>query len=350
MIAERTTPTAGEWPAEDLEEVLRCPVCASPYRTTLYTDLRDRLFGCPGRWTLRRCDSCGSVYLDPRPTPDSIGRAYEHYYTHQITEREDVSRLGFLRRIRRSLANGYLNRRFGADYRPASRLGGLAFAFVPGMRHALDALGRHLPHPWPGARLLDIGCGNGDFLDLARRSGWRVTGVELDPAATKLARDRGLEVFQGTIDALPRGAGTFDVITLSHVIEHVHDPVGLLARCRELLRSGGWLWIDTPNLESFGYGRFGAHWRGLEPPRHLVLFTKRSLLRALHEAGFTHVRPMPWRPVAAWTFPVSAGIGARGTYKDGDPLSASARILGLVVDLRSWRDERRREFLTVTAQ
>lgn len=78
----------------------------------------------------------------------------------------------------------------------------------------------------------------------------------------------------------------FDVITLNHVIEHVSDPIELLRSCYRLLKLGGQLWLQTPNIDSLGSRRYGRHWRGLEPPRHLVLFDPVSLRSALHQAGF----------------------------------------------------------------
>lgn len=338
-----------DWPAQDLEGVERCPVCDSEDRRLLYEGLHDRLFGAPGRWTVYSCLACGSAYLDPRPTRESIGRAYERYFTHEATGRENLHGLGWWRRVRRAVANGYLNRRFGTDYRPSSRLGGWLLQFVPGPRHSLDALGRHLPRPAPGMSLLDVGCGNGDFLDIARRAGWRVMGVEPDPVAVEVARSRGLDVRLGTIEALAGMTRAFDVITLSHVIEHVHDPLSLLMRCRMLLRPNGWIWIDTPNLDSFGHRRYGAAWRGLEPPRHLVLFTIGSLTQALRQAGFGRVEWAPWRPVASGTYAVSEAIRSHETYSDGKAVPLSPKIHGVCADVGASFRQRWREFLTLTA-
>lgn len=339
------------WPDDELEWVRHCPVCGSAKRRILYDGLRDRLFGAPGLWALWSCLSCGAAYLDPRPTRSSIGRAYARYYTHQVEEsREDLGDLGLWRRLRRASTNGYLNRRFGTDYRPASRLAGFLVQFVPWKRHQLDALGRHLPRPRPGQSLLDVGCGNGAFLDLARRAGWQVMGVEPDPTAAAIARARGLDVRLGQIEFLDGMAEGFDVVTLSHVIEHVHDPIALLERCRVLLRPGGWLWIDTPNLKSFGHRRYGPAWMHLDPPRHLVLFTPNSLALALERAGYGSLQLAPWRPVASSTYPVSETIAASGAYEPAKPTSAIVSIRALWADIWSWRQGAAREFVTVVVR
>jgi len=111
------------WPAGGLEAVSSCPVCRSIYRRTLYEGLSDRLlFGAPGEWTLYKCLDCGCGYLDPRPTMQTIILAYQQYNTHVSPGKVTTDALNVLRRLRRMLANGFLNWRFGTDFRPSSRV------------------------------------------------------------------------------------------------------------------------------------------------------------------------------------------------------------------------------------
>ena len=79
------------------------------------------------------------------------------------------------------------------------------------------------------------------------------------------------------------------MITLSHVIEHVHNPVALLKVCRRLLKPTGQLWLETPNIDGAGHRQYMKNWRGLEPPRHLVLFNSQSLAKALFASGFARI-------------------------------------------------------------
>lgn len=281
--------TTTDWPLADLEWVSACPVCRATGRHPMHAGLTDGVFGsAPGRWQMWRCTRCWTGYLSPRPTSDSVMRAYATYYTHRSVEATS-------RPVnwRDRLENGYVNSRYGAKRVPASRLGPWVFQLLPIRRSAIDRSYRHLPRRLHAARLLDVGCGDGAFLAIARDCGWTVTGVEPDPVAAALARGRGLEVRLGGIETLHDEVRKFDVITLSHVIEHVHAPIQLLSSCYSLLRPGGWLWIETPNLESEGHRLFGRHWRGLEAPRHLVIFNRRSLESALRAAGFSSVRDEP---------------------------------------------------------
>jgi 2-polyprenyl-3-methyl-5-hydroxy-6-metoxy-1,4-benzoquinol methylase len=120
-----------------------------------------------------------------------------------------------------------------------------------------------------------------------RTLGWSVTGVDPDPKAVEAGRSRGLEVFAGTISDVPSGK-RYDAITLNHVIEHVQDPVGLLLECGRRLRpENGKIIITTPNLDSLGHRWFKGYWRGLEVPRHLLLFSQAALTNCVARSGLS---------------------------------------------------------------
>lgn len=277
------------WPQGELERVSACPICESPSREILHEQLVDNVFFvAPGRWTLHRCSECGSAYLDPRPDVASIGKAYGTYYTHSTDAiGTEANQPSGIRLWRRMLANGYINHRYGTKLKPSIALGAWVAPFLSQLRQSLDARFRYLPKPTKGQRLLDVGCGNGDFLANASSAGWDVLGLEPDPKAAAAAMKRGLEVRVGTIEMLPNESDCFDVITLSHVIEHVHAPQEVMRRVHRLLKPGGIVYIETPNIESSGAKLFGKNWRGLETPRHLVLFNVDSLQTLLVQTGFT---------------------------------------------------------------
>ncbi|MDA3875628.1 MAG: class I SAM-dependent methyltransferase, partial [Halothiobacillus sp.] len=176
------------------------------------------------------------------------------------------------------------------QHHPASGLGQWVARLLPGQRQKLDKGFRYLPKPAQGQRLLDIGCGNGDFLVSAQEAGWQVLGLEPDPKAAATTRQRGLDVTVGTVDILAGESSSFDAITLSHVIEHVHEPVQLLQAVHRLLKPGGVVYIDTPNIQSHGAQLFWKNWRGLETPRHLALFNPASLTGLLSASGFDDIK------------------------------------------------------------
>lgn len=325
------------WPDADLESVRACPACRSSERTLLYGGLQDRIVSAPGDWSLWRCGSCGTAYLDPRPTEASIGRAYgDDYVTHEPPV--DRSGGGTLVRARRRLLNGYLNRRYGYSLEPALAAGEWIVPRLPWAAVRTDRWIRHL-HPRPGARrLLDFGCGNGEFLLQMRGLGWNVRGLDFDPDAVAEARAAGLSVELGSLDRLDPEVDLFDAITLGHVVEHLHDPLSVLARARRLLRTGGMIWMATPNVQALGHRLFRESWFGLDPPRHLVLFNAESLPRLLREAGFERVEVLPPVPGARWLFPPSHAI-ARGRHplKEVAPLPPALRVRAVLAELAARR-------------
>ena len=288
-----------------LESVPDCLICARG-GTLLYGDLRDWVFGAPGSWRMLECRSCGLAWLSPRLAPADIGAAYAEYYTHDGQQAGNVFRdvvpfAGAIERSRRWIAGWFGEvagriraRQLGYPFGPASP--GVALATrlaerIPVIRDSAVLTVAALP-PGAGRRLLDVGCGSGEFLQRMRSFGWEAVGVEPDPVAAARARSAALDVRDGLLVDAAFEDDFFDAIVLSHVIEHVHDPVELLRECRRVLRPGGVLKIMTPNLHSVGHRRFGADWRGLEPPRHLHLFSSRSLSSCIRKAGLavTEVR------------------------------------------------------------
>lgn len=282
------TPWDQPWSASGLQAVPRCPGCGSQARSVLYERLVDNVFFvASGRWTLHQCKDCQSAYLDPRPDEATIVNAYGTYYTHVAGDgRKPTAELSRLRRLRRRLANGYLNRRHGTQRQPASTLGAVLLAGLPRVRQSLDVAFRFLARPRLGQTLLDVGCGNGGFLSCAAEAGWIVSGVDPDPKALAVAASLGHDVRQGGIETFDGEKARFDVITLNHVIEHLHQPAEVIRAAWHLLKPGGVLYIDTPNIQSRGLKRFGKNWRGLEAPRHLVLFSRKGLVNLLTHVGF----------------------------------------------------------------
>lgn len=348
------------WPANELESLGRCPVCRAPERTVVHQALADGLFHCSeDRWTLYACSLCATHYLDPRPTEESIGRAYASYLTHDPPDSGEAGPVGSPgtgpRQLLRALANGYRNARWGTRLEPQLRWGRFLVPCMPLLRDALVQQLRSLPRPpaGPDARLLDIGCGNGAFLQLARSAGWHAQGMDFDGAAVSAARSSGLDVRQGGLELLlAEQAQSFAWVGLSHVLEHVHDPVRWLQAIHRLLRSGGMLWLQTPNIGSLGHHRYGADWRGLEPPRHLSLWTLDTLSHTLERVGFNSVRPLRTPVLTAMEVYASSDAMRRGADHAAIaalPLARRRHLRYLWPAIRQHWSLRSGEFLTVIA-
>lgn len=278
------------WSRGALEPVERCPACGSSKRDVRLYSRHDDGGVMPDVWRMVRCGGCESVYLDPRPDADSLPRAYLDYYTHQA-EQEDVPEGGAGGLIW-PLVHGYLNWRFGMRRTPSNKIGALLFLVIEPLRLKLDYYGRHLARaqfPQLG-RLLDVGCGNGAFLLRAREIGWHVTGCEPDLKAVEACRAQGLYVIQGDVFSKALNGELFDVVTISHVLEHVVDPPALLERSFTLLRPGGLLWLALPNPHSLGLRIFGSAWRGLHVPFHLCIPSQARLRRWMEATGYVSIQ------------------------------------------------------------
>jgi len=196
-------------------------------------------------FTLVRCLGCGLVYVSPRPEGALLAAYYEDYYG----ERHVVLKQLFL---------GARVRRVGP--------------------------------PQPGGRLLDIGCGSGEFLLACKRRGWDVVGIEHErsPIIERCAA-LGLTVeTPATLPALPDAS--FHVVSLSHVLEHLPNPRKVLLEAHRVLVPGGRLLVETPNFGSWQARLSGRTWHHLDVPRHLLHFDRAALEGLLAAAGFASGR------------------------------------------------------------
>lgn len=259
------------WMDADLESVTACPTCGGAERELLYHELADQVFAIAGgKWSLQRCAACSSAFLDPRPAEHAIGRLYAGgYYTHT-----------------RPVAHVQRGRLFEAALR-ARRL------TDPRFRSAHARRMRHLPLPRPKARLLDVGCGSGQFVADACARGWDASGIDTDALAIAAGRSAGLPVSTSALEEVAHTQpASVDVVTMEHVLEHVSDPLKFLCAARRLLRPSGTLWLATPNIDAAGHTRFGHAWKHLDPPRHFVVFTSSALDDVLDAAGFRDVQAL----------------------------------------------------------
>jgi 2-polyprenyl-3-methyl-5-hydroxy-6-metoxy-1,4-benzoquinol methylase len=290
----------------------RCLACGGG-GVGLYQELQDHLSGAPGRWHMVQCadPGCALLWLDPKPLQADLIKAYASYHTHGRQRGRSATDLGL----------SALN----ATCKLAS--------------HALElgsALGRQrrqlrtmfLGGGAPG-RLLEVGCGSGRFLDRMRRAGWAVQGTDIDPVvAARIRRRYAIDIDVGELQSLRYAADSFDAVALSQVIEHVYDPRQVLAECRRVLRPGGRLVLATPNARSVAHRRYGRSWRGLEPPRHLHIFTAQALARCATDAGLRVQRLQTLSAESAGIYRASDALRAAESPPAGGSAAWSV--------LRSW--------------
>ncbi|MDQ6615887.1 MAG: class I SAM-dependent methyltransferase [Actinomycetota bacterium] len=252
-------------------EVAPCPLCGeeAPFEA-VYRDCHDVLHWGPGTYSVVRCCTCQLVRTSPRPHVSALGEFYpSQYYDHAAPEERELNGAG--RVIKAALRAPY-HRRYGSsvDLDPPDR---------------------------PGRRFLDIGCGTGVRLARAARLGWEAWGVEPTAAAVAVARSRPEisedRLVMATLDDALLPEGTFDLATMSHVLEHVPDPVATVALLRRLLGPDGRIRMWVPDFASLERRMFRRSWLGLDVPRHLFHFTPATLTDLLHRGGFEVERLVP---------------------------------------------------------
>ena len=239
-------------------ETIVCPVCTSPdYKAERIVADRFRVLN-ERTYSLVRCSTCKLIYLNPRPDSASIGAFYDTpgYDPFGSADGAPVS------------ASTKLYQKF----RPLS-IRRKAARVIDGLK--------------PADRCLDVGCATGEFLVELKRRGYEADGCEPSAKAAQYARDKyGMRVWTGGIDAVPAHAGPYKLITLWHVLEHVHKLRETLETARQLLAPRGRLAIAVPNPLSFDAKAYGDKWVAWDAPRHLYHFEPPVMLDLLIRAGY----------------------------------------------------------------
>ena len=211
---------------------------------------------CSNRWDFWQCDVCSAVWLDPRPAVSELAAIYPPtYYAYQIEQKVSALSLKGKEVLDRMKFAGVL-RTIGAEPRS----------------------------------YLDIGCGNGRYLDVFAKRGIskdNIYGLELSDSQIKELQLRGYKAFNRRVeDCEEIPPGSIDLATMFHVIEHVADPKTVVERIATWLSEGGHLVIETPNINSVDARIFKkTFWGGYHIPRHWTLFNEKSLRQLFEAAG-----------------------------------------------------------------
>lgn len=238
-----------------------CPACHS---TSIHTQLRAKDHTVSQKeFEVWHCDSCTLRFTQDVPEQEAIGAYYQsdNYISHSDTKKGLVNRLYHIVR----------DHTLKTKQKLVQQQTGLT-----------------------KGKLLDIGCGTGAFLNTMQKAGWQITGLE--PDAT--AREKAASLYNihpsapEQLFSLPEGS--FNAITMWHVLEHVHNLEGYLAKLQRLLAPGGKLIIAVPNYTSADAAYYGQHWAAYDVPRHLYHFSPASMKQLLGRFGLqlNGIKPM----------------------------------------------------------
>lgn len=237
----------------DLTEIVSCHLCNDTKYEHIY-DAPDRLMKVAGSFQIVRCQSCGLIYLSPRPTLEEIGKYYPESYEP------------YLKHTPQSLP---FWRRWLLEY-------GLWKRSRPILQHKAKG------------HMLDVGSATGQFLAYLRDKGdWQVKGVEPNTMAAQYARKAfGLDIHVGGLRSAHFPEDYFDAVTMWDVLEHLHEPLAELREVQRILKPDGIFLFRVPSYESLGARLFGPFWAGLDVPRHMLVFSRQTLTQMLARAGF----------------------------------------------------------------
>jgi len=258
-----------------LETITQCPICSSNTFTP-YLTAKDRT-ASHQNFNLQKCSACGFLITNPRPDIHSIGEFYksEKYISHTGANKTLLDKI----------------------YLQARKLT---------LRWKLTLINQYKK----SGILLDYGCGTGEFVDRMQTNGWQTTGVEPSDAA----RRKAIELSNSSIvPSLLEINHKFDVITLWHVLEHVHDLNAKIAELKDRLKDDGIIFIAVPNHESADAMHYKDNWAGYDVPRHVWHFSKTNMQQLLDKHGFTLIKAEPMMLDAFYVSLLSEGYQSQNS-------------------------------------
>ena len=237
-----------------------CPICAS-------SSFRDHMIckdntGSKDTFSIVQCIECEFTFTNPIPLEENIGRYYEsdEYISHSNTNK------------------GLVN-----------------FLYQKVRKYTLDKKVALLKQLSKGSKLLDIGCGTGEFLDLAQRHQYKVEGIEPSyPARTQAIENYGLTVNKEPYLAL-LPSNSFDYITMWHVLEHVYHLNDRMAELKRLVKKDGHIIIAVPNRKSYDAQKYQEYWAAYDVPRHLYHFTQKDIVALSEKHGLVVTETLPMK-------------------------------------------------------
>jgi 2-polyprenyl-3-methyl-5-hydroxy-6-metoxy-1,4-benzoquinol methylase len=243
-----------------------CSLCSSTDSVFLF-ESRDRLHGIGDTFTYVRCAECGLVYMNPQVVPEDIEKLYPPDYAPHSKKRKGIGPkiASLYHRISKIPIIGYFPKQL------------MNVKIAGGIYRSLNRQ----------SRILDVGCGSGAFLNSLRAGkGCEVFGVDISESAVGQAKSSfDLDIFKGTITEAPFPQAHFDLITAWWYLEHIPDPDPTIAKMSSLLKDNGCCIIGVPNFESFNARHFKDKWYHLDSPRHLCIWTPRTITRLLENHG-----------------------------------------------------------------
>ncbi len=285
-----------------------CPLCGATKIEFLYK-AEDPHYGIKGSFQISRCHACSLVFLNPMYSDEELTALYpSDYYSYH----DEIKGSLWKQRAKKWL--GYWQ-------------------------------GTKEPRFEKPGTFLDLGCGNGAFVQHMGDLGWQAYGVEVNESAAKLAQSRNLQVYSGSLQQAQFSPETFDYIRASHSLEHITCPHETLDEVYRLLKPDGKLLIAIPNIRSLTARIFRQHWYHLCPPVHAFSYSVETIRRMLALHGFRVTRivfnssyPGLLGSAQVWLNRQKGTISSQGSLYEVRALRVLSGWLQHLCDLLHWGD------------
>lgn len=262
-------------------ENVNCDICRAcdteNYCRLKSPDFKDEIFD------LKKCNNCGLFFISPRPDAREMKKYYSdtEYYAYSQAD-EDFQKQGKFQELVKSIKRSTIAEYYGDRKK---------YSFAAKVKNKfLASLGKHrfgtAPRGLKIGSILDVGCGDGQFLLYLKELGWQVKGVEINSYAAKRAEEKGLQVYNQDLLDVDFGDETFDVVRLWSVVEHLHNPFATIEKVSRIVKKGGFLIMQTPNFDSMARRIFKENWSAFDAPRHLYSFTGGTLKKLVEKNNF----------------------------------------------------------------
>jgi len=288
-----------------------CPNCNSSDYNVIATGPDYEYETCSNIFNIVQCETCKLAYINPVVALNNFDTIYpKNYKPFHFNKRET----SFIFKVR--------------DFLESKKV-----------KMYLDLLPEK-------ASILDVGCGDGRFLNLLKNYGseeWKLNGVEFSEEASTRAEQRGIKVTNSMYEHCELEKNSFDLLIMNQVIEHFVDPSKMIEKAKSELKMGGLLNIETPSLDGWDAKIFKkSYWGGYHFPRHITLFNRETLIDFFKRRGFEVVSTKYMLSPVFWVFSMHHLLKKKAPmlskfFSDKNPIALAFAVIIDIIQIKIFK-------------